>query len=171
MLRQAGYAAVGFDHFALPTDALAMAAADGTLRRNFQGFTEDQADVLVGLGASAISLFPDRILQNEKNSGRWHMAIGAGRFATARGIHRTAEDRLRGRAIEQLLCQGAADVAPLLDPAALRAALLPFEQRGLVTWCDARVEIAPDALPYARVIAARIDRYRSMSSVRFSNAV
>ncbi len=171
MLRQAGYAAVGFDHFALPTDALAMAAADGTLRRNFQGFTEDQADVLIGLGASAISLFPDRILQNEKNSGRWHMAIGAGRFATARGIHRTAEDRLRGRAIEQLLCQGAADIAPLLDPAALRAALLPFEQRGLVTWCDARVEIAPDALPFARVIAARIDRYRSMSSVRFSNAV
>ena len=59
------------------------------------------------------------------------MAIGAGRFATARGIHRTAEDRLRGRAIEQLLCQGAADVAPLLDPAALRRLWLHQANAGM----------------------------------------
>ena len=66
-----GYVPVGFDHFARPGDALAQAATGGTLRRNFQGFTEDQAPVLIGLGASAISSFPDLLVQNEKNAGRY----------------------------------------------------------------------------------------------------
>ncbi|MFK5108692.1 oxygen-independent coproporphyrinogen III oxidase, partial [Klebsiella pneumoniae] len=58
-LVEAGYQAVGFDHFALPGDDLARAAVSGHLNRNFQGFTEDPAEVLIGLGATAISEFDD----------------------------------------------------------------------------------------------------------------
>ncbi|MBO9713294.1 oxygen-independent coproporphyrinogen III oxidase [Sphingomonas sp.] len=163
-LTGAGYRAIGFDHFALPEDAL----AQGRLRRNFQGFTEDPAEALIGLGASAISAFPDRLLQNEKNTGRYHLAIGSGRFATARGLHRTAEDRRRGRAIEAILCQGSADLAGL---GCVRARLMPFETRGLIAWQGTRVTLAEGALPYARAIAATLDAYRGESAARFSHAV
>lgn len=171
MMTSAGYRAVGFDHFALPGDALAQAAAWGTLRRNFQGFTEDQAEVLIGLGASAISQFPGALLQNEKNTGRYHMAIGAGRFGTARGIRRTAEDRRRGRAIEALLAGGRADLAGIPGLATIRDRLAPFVAEGLATWTGDTLSIADHALPYARVIVATLDAYRGDEGRRFSSAV
>ncbi|MBY8827394.1 oxygen-independent coproporphyrinogen III oxidase [Hephaestia mangrovi] len=171
LVTSAGYRAVGFDHFALPGDALAQAAASGTLRRNFQGFTEDRAEVLIGLGASAISQFPGALLQNEKNTGRYHMAIGAGRFATARGIRRTAEDRRRGRAIEALLAGGRADLAGIPGLATIRDRLAPFVAEGLATWTGDTLSIVDHALPYARVIAATFDAYRGDEGRRFSSAV
>lgn len=170
-LTGAGYAAVGFDHFAHRDDALARAAQDGTLRRNFQGFTEDPADVLIGLGASAISQFPDRILQNEKNAGRWHMAIEQGCFATTRGLHRSRQDQLRGAAIESILCQGRADLSGIPDAGAIANLLAPYEALGLVHREGARLRLANDALPYARTIAATLDTYRQENTVRFSHAV
>ncbi len=159
------------DHFALPGDALARAAIGGTLRRNFQGFTEDRADVLIGLGASAISQFPDRLLQNAKNSGAWHAAIGAGRFATARGIARSPLDRLRGAAIEAILCRGSADLCDLPERAAVRARLHRFERAGLIEWHGTRLRLAAGALPYARSIAAALDAWRAVNDTRFSHAV
>ena len=170
-LTAAGYQAVGFDHFALPGDALARAAANGTLRRNFQGFTEDPADILIGLGTSAISQFPDRLLQNAKNAGEWHAGIGAGRFATARGIRRSALEQQRGRAIEALLCRGAADLADLPERDAVKARLHAFESVGPIAWQGTRLLLMDDALPYARTIAAAIDAWRVVDDPRFSHAV
>lgn len=166
-----GYAAIGFDHFALPGDALAMAARRGRLSRNFQGFTEDDTEVLIGLGASAISSFPDRILQNEKNSGRYRMKLGAARFAQSRGVRRTADDRMRGAIIEALLCRGVVDTAALGDCGEIRARLQPFVDRGLMQWDGDLLRLSPGALPYARVIASAFDRYRHPDSRRFSNAI
>lgn len=170
-LTAAGYRPVGFDHFAVPDDALATAAADGTLRRNFQGFTEDGAEVLIGLGASAISQFPDRLLQNAKHAGEWHAAIAAGRFATARGIRRSPLDRLRARAIEAILCRGGADLADLPEGQAVRARLARFEAAGLIDWGGMRLRLSDDALPYARTIAAALDSWRVDDSMPFSHAV
>lgn len=166
-----GFQPVGFDHFARPDDPLAVAGRRGQLRRNFQGFTDDTASCLLGVGASAISGFPDRLVQNEKNTGKWHLAISAGRFPVERGIYRSPGDRVRGRAIEQLLCEGKVDLASVLDQTCLRAPLLDFEQRGLLAWHGSTIVLADDALPYARAIAARIDAYRDQSAGRFSNAV
>ncbi|MBB3880674.1 oxygen-independent coproporphyrinogen III oxidase [Sphingomonas pseudosanguinis] len=170
-LTAAGYRAVGFDHFAKPDDPLAQAAAKGTLRRNFQGFTDDPADILIGLGASAISGFPDRLLQNAKKAGDWHQAIGAGRFATTRGIRRTPLDRRRGAAIAGVLCQGVADTDGLPERDAIRARLSRFEQAGLLGWDGHRLRLTADALPYARSIAAAFDAWRSEGDTRFSRAV
>lgn len=167
----AGYAPVGFDHFAVPGDALAIAAREARLRRNFQGFTEDESDILIGLGASAISQFPDRLLQNEKNAGRWHMAVAAGRFAAARGLRRSIDDQWRAAAIEELLCQGRADLAAIHDRGAIAARLAPFAALKLVRWEGSVLMLAPDALPYARVIASALDAYRGPAPVRFSSAV
>ncbi|MBY8822089.1 oxygen-independent coproporphyrinogen III oxidase [Sphingomonas colocasiae] len=171
MLAESGYAPIGFDHFALPADPIARAARAGTLRRNFQGFTDDPSDVVIGLGASSISMFPDRILQNEKNAGRYRMMVSAGRLPVSRGLFRTAEDRLRGRIIEALLCTGAADTAGLSDRGETEARIAPFVARGLAEWTGATLRLSADAAPYARAIAAAFDTYRQPDARRFSNAI
>src|SRR3546814_2679423 len=85
-ISDAGYGPVGFDHFARPDDSLAVAAREGRVNRNFQGFTEDDAPVLIGFGASAISKFTERIVQNEKKSGPYRDFVGEGRHAEEREI-------------------------------------------------------------------------------------
>lgn len=169
-LTAAGYQPVGFDHFALPGDALAQAALSGRLHRNFQGFTEDQAPVLIGLGASSISQFPDLLVQNEKNAGRYRMLLSQDRLTGSHGIVRSPDEQVRGRLIEQLLCQHEAEIPPaLLREVLPRLAL--FGERGLIETSEGRLRILPDGLPYARTIAALFDPYRQESTRRFSSAV
>jgi oxygen-independent coproporphyrinogen-3 oxidase len=170
-LTAAGYAAVGFDHFALPDDALASASRDGSLRRNFQGFTEDKAEILIGLGATAISSFPDRLLQNEKNVGQYRALVGGGVLPASRGIHRCADDRHRSRIIEQLLASGHVDAVSLVGMEDGISRLAPYLARGLVNLSENGLELATGALPYARSIACTFDKYRGKASTRFSSAV
>ncbi|WP_432201906.1 oxygen-independent coproporphyrinogen III oxidase [Erythrobacter sp. W53] len=166
-----GYTPVGFDHFAKPGgDPLASAAINGTLRRNFQGFTEDQAPTLIGLGASAISSFPGLLVQNEKNSGRYRMMCSQDQLAAVGGVHRTEADQQHGNVIEALLCQGRAKL-PQNIVAEVKGALCPFTVRGLASLDGDYLTITPDGLPYTRTIAALFDPYRQQSKRRFSAAV
>lgn len=166
-----GYAPVGFDHFARAgSDPLAMAASNGTLRRNFQGFTDDTAPVLIGIGASAISSFPELLAQTEKNNGRYRMLLSQDRLPIAHGIRRSADDRYRGAVIERLLCDGEARIGARLM-SETQAAMQPFIERGLATIDGEWLTIKPDGLPYARSIAAQFDPYRQDSQRRFSSAV
>lgn len=169
-LMASGYEAVGFDHFARPEDPLAVAARDGTLHRNFQGFTDDPAPVLVGLGASAISSFPDLLIQNEKNAGRYRMQTSQGRLPVAHGIRRSADDQARGQVIRDLLCCGRARPAPAMLAAAWPR-LAPFAEQKVCLLIDGDLLIAPGGLPYARGIAAAFDPYRQQSIRRFSSAI
>ena len=165
----AGYQAVGFDHFALPQDDLAVASRSGTLRRNFQGFTEDQSEVLIGLGASSISEFPELYVQTEKNAGRYRMLVGADQLPGRKGIVRTAEDRRRGAIINDILCRGRAEIdADLL--AMNRSRLEPFVARGLARLEGGVLSLLPGNEPYARSIASVFDAYRS-GERQFSSAV
>jgi oxygen-independent coproporphyrinogen-3 oxidase len=170
-LVNAGYTAVGFDHFALPGDPLAQAMTAGNLRRNFQGFTDDQADVLIGLGASAISSFPDLLVQNEKNAGRYRMMLSQHHLPTGPGKERSVDDRRRGAIVQELLCRGRARVAAdLLDDAIDR--LRPYLEPGLARIESGSMLIIPaHALPYVRSIAAAFDPYRQHSPRRFSSAI
>jgi len=170
LLLAAGYEQVGFDHFALPHDPMAVATREGRLHRNFQGFTDDAAPVLLGLGASAISMFPELLVQNEKNPGRYRMMLSQDRFTANRGIRRTADDQRRGAVVEALLCQGRArlDADLLAETAPL---LRAFVDRGLAALDGDTCVILPDGLPYARTIAAQFDPYRKDSQRRFSSAV
>jgi len=170
-LTAAGYKPVGFDHFALPGDALALAQRERSLHRNFQGFTEDDAQVLIGLGATAISEFPDLLVQNEKNSGRYRMRAMAGQLTGERGIRRDADDRRRARVIEDLLCGRAAAVTPFLAEPGMVERLAPFLDRNLASLEQGGLRITPDGRPYGRVIAALFDRYRVEQGQRFSTAI
>jgi oxygen-independent coproporphyrinogen-3 oxidase len=170
VLTDAGYRAIGFDHYALPPDPLATAAAEGRLRRNFQGFTDDNAEVLIGLGASAISRFPDLLAQNDKNAGRYRVKVSAGLLSAAHGVFRSGEDHRRGRVIERLLCDGEAVIDWLVEPELVQR-LDPFIAHGLLSFDGSTVRLSDEAQPYARVIASLFDTHRQPAARRFSSAI
>jgi oxygen-independent coproporphyrinogen-3 oxidase len=167
MFTAAGYTAIGFDHFARPDDPLAKAAAAGTLRRNFQGYTTDPGEATIGFGATAISLFDDLIVQNEKHVGRWQARVLAGGLAGERGVTRSSDDRARARIIERLLCDGAVDVDG--GYARCLVALRPYADEGLVELEPGRIRMTPEGWPYARLIAAAFDAY--LAGGRHSRAI
>ncbi len=76
---------VGLDHFARPDDRLAQAAAAGRLHRNFQGYTTDDADALIGIGASAIGRLPQGFVQNAPDLGGYARAIESGQLRDRQG--------------------------------------------------------------------------------------
>ncbi len=171
LLLEWGMQAIGFDHFARPDDSLAIAARTGQLRRNFQGFTDDPSPTLIGLGASAISQFDGLIVQNEKHVGRYRMLAANGIDAGVRGVRRDAEDRLRARVIEQLLCTGRFNLGRLT--AAIRPPRHAWDElcdAGIVTRDGDEVSVTPSGQPYARLAAVLFDRHRGPEA-RFSQAI
>ncbi|MBS0480884.1 MAG: coproporphyrinogen dehydrogenase [Proteobacteria bacterium] len=170
LLTAAGYVPVGFDHFARPGDPLANAVAEQRVHRNFQGFTDDHAQTLIGLGASAISSFDNILIQNDKNAGRYRMKVSQDVLPAAHGVARSPDDSRRGAVITALLCRGRARVdADLLGDVLPR--LQPFIDRDLAALDDLTLTLRPGGLPYARTIAALFDPCRQESLRRFSSAV
>jgi oxygen-independent coproporphyrinogen-3 oxidase len=149
---------------------MALAMRGGMLRRNFQGFTDDPAEVLIGLGSTAISGFPGLLAQNTKHNGRYRTLSGEGRLSADHGIVRRPEDRLRGDVIAALLCQGEAALSPCLL-SEVRERLAPFLAADLAQLAGNRLTILPGGLPYARVIAALFDSYRAVTTRKFSSAI
>lgn len=114
-LIEAGYRRIGLDHYALPEDSMVKAQVDGVLHRNFQGYTTDPSDILVGFGASAIGRLGQGYAQNEVVLGRYAERISRGELATAKGYALTADDRLRADLIERVMCDFRVDVAEICD--------------------------------------------------------
>ncbi|MEM7488290.1 MAG: oxygen-independent coproporphyrinogen III oxidase [Pseudomonadota bacterium] len=164
-LEDAGYLRIGIDHFAKPDDPMAIAAGDGTLRRNFQGYTTDAARTLIGLGASAISRLPGGHAQNAARTADWRDRIRAGRLATARGHAMTADDTLRARMIERLLCDFRLVPAQFGDaaPAVRRhtAEIVLAWPRACTRIPDGTLTIRDEARHLARLIAMVLDAYAS----------
>jgi len=158
-LTEAGYIPVGFDHFARPGDPLAVAARDRRVSRNFQGFTEDNAPVLLGFGASAISRFPDLIVQNEKRAGPYRDLVGEGRLPAVRGVAINSAQQLRGKNIRDLLCSGRAHIGTEFSDH-VRNILADYEHRGVIEWDANDLVIRDEGLPYARHVAAQFDSVR-----------
>jgi oxygen-independent coproporphyrinogen-3 oxidase len=171
-LGDAGYVAVGLDHFALPDDSLALALRQGRLRRNFQGYTTDTASALLGCGASAIGSLPGGYVQNAVSIPAYRAAIRAGRLATARGIALAGEDRARRSIIERLMCDFAVDLGGAAGRfAAELAALAPLADADLVSVEDGVIRIRPGARALARTVCAVFDAYLDQGSARHSHAV
>ncbi|MBT8062971.1 MAG: oxygen-independent coproporphyrinogen III oxidase [Xanthomonadales bacterium] len=105
-LTEAGYVYIGMDHFALPDDELNLAQQQGTLQRNFQGYSTNADCDLVGLGASAIGKIGDCYAQNLKTIPAWQSAVAAGDLPIWRGVTLSTEDRLRRCIIGSIMCQG-----------------------------------------------------------------
>jgi oxygen-independent coproporphyrinogen-3 oxidase len=179
LLTAEGYVAIGLDHFALPEDRLARAAQDGTLRRNFQGYTTDAADALIGFGASAISSLPQGYVQNAADVPAWRAQLMAGRLPVARGIALSAEDRLRRAVIEKLMCGLEADLPAMARACGFGSNVFTHEiqaldahvARGWLRRNGERIRIAPEGREFSRIVCAVFDSYLDHAPAKHSVAV
>ena len=161
-----GYDEIGIDHFARPGDSMAVAARSGHLRRNFQGYTDDTCDVLLALGASAISRFPQGFAQNASGTAAYQKAVRAGELATGRGHLFKGEDRLRSRMIEMLMCDFRIDMAPLLaefdtTPETLTTLFADAAKTfpDITRHTSSSFEILPEGRSLVRIVARAFDAY------------
>jgi oxygen-independent coproporphyrinogen-3 oxidase len=160
------YQEIGIDHFARADDGLAIAARTGRLRRNFQGYTDDTAQTLIGLGASAISRFPQGYAQNAPATSAYQAAVRDGLLATVRGRVFTAEDIIRWTMISALMCDFRVDYARVADEVGTTPEKIAERLNGiddafpLMIGRDADgLTVLPDARPLTRMIARFLDAY------------
>jgi len=157
-LLDAGYLELGMDHFALPHDSLARAAAEGTLHRNFQGYTEARTNALLGLGVSAISETADCYHQNEKVITVYDRRIDRNEIPTHRGHLLSADDRRRREQIVAVMTRFA---VTLDDEQALdaRAFLAPLLDDGLAVLEGNVLRVPAAGRAFIRNIAMFFDEY------------
>ncbi|MEM6747910.1 MAG: oxygen-independent coproporphyrinogen III oxidase [Pseudomonadota bacterium] len=175
-LESAGYERIGFDHFARPGTAIAEAAKGQRLNRNFQGFTEDQAGIVIGVGASAISSVHGLIVQNEKNLPAYRDKIARGQLPVAKGVVASARDQDIGEWLKRLLCDMRGSMDAYLDAidgsgaeqSQVMERLLPLVADDVVAIEGDDIVIHPDARPLARVVAATFDPY-ALGQSRFAS--
>jgi oxygen-independent coproporphyrinogen-3 oxidase len=178
-LVDAGYVRIGFDHFALPDDNLAIAKREGRLRRNFQGYTDDSAETLIGLGASAIGRMPQGFVQNLVPTRDYLARVAEEGFATAKGYAFTAEDRFRADIIERIMCDMAVDLSLIArsygrDPETAvvdRPRLDSLIADGVVIMNDERIFVSDGAEFLVRSVASAFDAYLARSAATHSRAV
>lgn len=178
VLTSAGYQPIGLDHFARPDDALVEAAKARRLKRNFQGYTDDAAPTLLGLGASAISSFADAYAQNTARIGEWMRAVESGRLPVQRGLRLSPDDLLRRDVIEQLMCFLEVDLADLAASHSTPLAFLlapeleSFAADGLIRWDGRHLAVTQAGRPFLRTIAAAFDAVTPKQSAipRYSRA-
>lgn len=172
-----GYVEIGIDHFAKPGDGMARALQSGQLRRNFQGYTDDPTPVLIGLGASSISRFPQGFAQNASGTAEHTRAIRDGRFSTHRGHRFQGEDLLRARIIEALMCDFRVSRDELLQDYDVSAARIDSLFQSAKAEFGDMVQLTVDsffiperARPLTRMIARAFDAYDS-AKARHSSAI
>jgi oxygen-independent coproporphyrinogen-3 oxidase len=171
-LENAGYHHIGLDHFAKPNDSLTNASKSGELKRNFQGYTTDTAESLIGLGVSSISKLPSGYSQNHSSMHQYASAIEAGGFAVARGVELKASDILDRKIIERLMCDLSVDIITARLAGDLPySALWPLEQDGLIKITAECIEITPKGRPFIRHVCAAFDKYLVEKKARHSIAV
>jgi len=164
----AGYAAIGMDHFALPEDDLGRALADGTLWRNFMGYTVRHAPDTVAFGMSAIADVAGALVQNERKLSRYQEAVRAGRLPAERGYALSADDALRRHIITALMCTFHLDLADVEQRFGIAfhdvfakewAALAPLEDDGFLRRMDGRIEVVGLGRLFVRNICMVFDAY------------
>ena len=167
-LDAAGYVYIGMDHFARPDDELARAQRDGTLHRNFQGYSTHADIDMVACGVSAISAVAGTYAQNEKSLEPYYARLDRGELPVARGLALSPDDLLRRDVIQKLMCDFALD---LRDLAARRnvdvaerfapelARLAELAKDGLLTLAPDRIAVTPKGRLLVRNICMVFDDY------------
>ena len=175
----ADFRRIGLDHYARPGDALAVAAENGTLHRNFQGYTTDTCETLIGFGASSIGRLPQGYVQNAVLIGDYQRRIATGELAVSKGCAFVAEDQLRAAVIERIMCDYRVDLDVVCgrfgaDPVKLLASadgLDELGRDGIVRRERNVIAVEDDSRPLVRAAAAAFDQYLSAAPARHSRAV
>lgn len=179
-LTAAGYVDIGLDHFARPDDELAIAQREGTLHRNFQGYSTRGGASLYAFGMSSISSTADTYRQNYKSLADWRAALDAGRLPVDRGLRLAPEDRRRREIVMRVMCDRRLDYAALSRSlgvdfpsayAAEIASLADLEADGLLTRSARGMEVTRRGVPLLRVVAMRFDNTLSSSPRQHSRTI
>ncbi|QOR37177.1 oxygen-independent coproporphyrinogen III oxidase [Billgrantia diversa] len=179
-LTAAGYVYIGMDHFALPGDELSLAKENGTLQRNFQGYSTHADCDMIGLGITSIGKVGDSYSQNVKETAQYQARLESGRLPVMRGYRLNDDDRLRRDVINALMCHGRIDFdaiearhdiafrdyfADALDE------LEEMQADGLLTIRDDTIEVLPAGRLMMRNMAMAFDAYLTPHEGRFSRTV
>ncbi|MEE4659107.1 MAG: oxygen-independent coproporphyrinogen III oxidase [Halieaceae bacterium] len=168
MLQAEGYHHIGLDHYVLPGDDLARAQTEGTLQRNFQGYSLQLADDILGMGVSSISQVGDYYVQNARELDHYYRDIQAGKLPVHRGYHTSAEDRLRRQVIMALICNLQLDTRqlPVPEDATFRShfseehtALEDMARDGLLELDAGEIRVTELGRPFLRNICMVFDQY------------
>ncbi|SHL79761.1 oxygen-independent coproporphyrinogen III oxidase [Phytopseudomonas punonensis] len=180
-LASAGYRYIGMDHFALPDDELASAQEDGSLQRNFQGYTTHGHCDLIGLGVSSISQVGDLYCQNSSDLAAYQASLNNGQLATARGLGCNDDDRIRRAVIQQLICHFQLEFADIEQRFAISfrsyfadtwPALQQMHRDGLIELAERGIEVLPAGRLLVRSLCMLFDRYLGETSQqRFSRVI
>ena len=173
-LADRGYRAIGLDHFVLGQDPMAKALDDKRLKRNFQGYTTDAADALIGFGPSAISALPQGYAQNTLANHDYAAALVAGELPIIKGRALTADDHLRRDLIETLMCYFTIDIeafcrahdvaSDYFDDAFPRLETLQAD--GLVALDGRKITVPEEVRQAVRLVCAAFDAYLDVSTKR-----
>ncbi|HVS51334.1 MAG TPA: oxygen-independent coproporphyrinogen III oxidase [Opitutaceae bacterium] len=179
-LTAAGYLDIGLDHFAKPDDELAVALREGTLHRNFQGYSTRGGASLYSFGISSISSTTDTYRQNYKTLADWRSALDLERLPIERGLRLTEEDRRRRTIVMRVMCDRRLDFAALSQTlgvdfartyATELASLADLEADGIVARTPRGFEVTRAGVPLLRVIAMRFDATFSAGATRHSRTI
>ena len=179
-LTDAGYLYVGMDHFALEDDELVKAQRNGTLHRNFQGYSTHADSDLIGMGVSAISSMPGGYSQNYTALEDYYRELEEPRLPIARGVAINDDDRLRGEVIQQLICNNTLDTAAIGSQFGIEFdsyfadeldQLKGMRQDGLVQLDGQRVDVTEKGRLLIRNICKVFDYYRVGAEEKFSKMI
>lgn len=171
----AGYVYVGMDHFALPTDSLAIAKRQGRLHRNFQGYSTQPDCDLIGLGVSSIGRIGATYSQNAKTLEEYYDHLDQGRFPVVRGLALARDDLLRRSVIMAIMCQGqvsfeSIELAHLIEFrkyfASEMEALKKLADQGMVTFDESGIQVTDVGWFFVRAVAMVFDRYLQTDRTR-----
>lgn len=180
-LTQAGYVYIGMDHFARPDDELAVAQRNGTLYRNFQGYSTHAECDLIGMGMTAIGMVGDCYSQNQRTLEDYYAALDAGHLPVMRGVTLDADDKLRRVIITQLICHFTLDLNAVEQKYGIRfadyfatelAELNTMQQDGLLDVDAKSIRVRPAGKLLIRNICMVFDRYlREKQEKRYSKVI
>ncbi len=166
-----GYQAIGIDHYALPKDSLAIAQKNGTMRRNFQGYTDDRASTILGFGLSSISQFRYAYAQNAVSVLQYRTIIEAGHLAVQRGITLSSQDVITREVIMRLMCDFEVDLGTYKNVKVNYPQLVLLAQDGLIDMNKGRIRITDLGKPFTRVVASCFDPYLNQEKNRHAKAI
>lgn len=176
-----GYVYIGLDHFAKPQDSLAKASVDGSLHRNFQGYTTRADCDLIALGLSAIGKIGSSYVQNLRTLDEYYQVLDQGKLPVEKGIHLSQDDLLRRELIMDLMCSSAIDFQKVGQQynidfndyfSAELSQIKNYADEGLIDLNDQGVSITPKGRLFVRAVAMAFDQYLSrQSTAKYSRLI
>ncbi len=166
-----GYNEIGIDHYALPDDALSIAQGNNSMKRNFQGYTDDNSDIVLGFGLSAISQFENSYAQNTIDVPTYRRTIESGRLPTHRGLKLSSTDKILRELIMKIMCDFRVDLSRYPSAIIPLHLLVGLQQEGLIEIDKKFLKITEAGKPFTRVIAATFDPYLKNQGQRHAKAI